>query len=207
MGPFLRTVVEIMDEHGEKEYTYADDNMGVNECFLEALFHIMPGVVGNNIWKAVHRCPRNPNFAKMQVGKMRELVTRSDEAFIIWTFENFYEGVLEEVESHFADNAGGGSGIATLKAKNRDSPNKGKYAKQGTRKYSGWTPEGKKRWNDLVTDCTMRWNREKPTGIAEEDWSKSVFVKKFEVDWIIRVTGRLLQTREKRVVLARLAIP
>ena len=170
MGPFLRTALD--------NGTYADDILGVNETFLDALFSIMPGVVGNNVWKGIHRCTRNPAYStgSVQVGKMTEMVTRSDEAFVIWCFENFFDSVMKDVEDHFAE-----------ASNQRERRLQGKYTKQGTKKYTGWPNDGKIRWNDLVRESTQRWNRQKPESVLHENWPRHMFEKMFEREWILKV--------------------
>ena len=174
-GPFI--VVESDNGPG------AEDKVEINEHYLELLFVLMPGIAGNHIWKGTQRCGRNPNYSmnKVRVGKMKEMVTPSDEAFVIWTCENFYDSVVHEVDQILKQEED-----ATHKIERRLQ---GKYTKQGTKKYSGWTPEGKLRWNELVKECGNQWiSLERDHHLRTQyEKAKHDFIDMFERDWIRKV--------------------
>ena len=60
----------------------------------------------------------------------------------------------------------------------------GKYTKQGTRKFSGWTNEGKVRWNVLFDESINRWAITKPSTIEEKKWPLTAFTKRFQDHWM-----------------------
>jgi hypothetical protein len=164
MGPFLRTV--------KQDGTYDNDIINVNEWFMEALFQLMPAVVGSNIWRGTVRCGRHPNYSrnKTQVGTIEEMVTLSDQAFICWGVENCYMAVTTEMENYdlLEDNW---------------TVVKPKWTRNATRRFGGWSDHGKTKWNTLMIETRERWNRKHPAEMDIDEWPKARFVKEFEDRW------------------------
>ena len=177
-GPFLKIA-------SDDDESSTDGSLIINQAFLEALFLLMPAVVGNNIWKGSHRCPRNPRYASGELprGSLTEMVTPSDEAFVIWCFENFYESVKHEVTTETEQNQANEQNQATHEAQ-IERKNHGKFTKQGTRKFSGWSQEGKGRWNAVVRDSTSWRNGPQPAGA---DCPKQEFKRLFQEQWFSTV--------------------
>ena len=166
MGPFVRTV--------KADGTYDDDIIKVNEWFLEALFQLMPAVVGSNVWRGTVCCGRHPNYSrnKIKVGTIEEMVTLSDQAYICWGVENCYRSVITELDNY--------------KLHEETGPvDKHKWTKNATRRFGGWSDSGKTRWNTLMVETRERWNRKQMAGTELDDYPKARFVKEFEARWFM----------------------
>jgi hypothetical protein len=163
MGPLKRSVSE--------DGGFLDDVLGPNALLLDAIFNLMPALVGSNIWKGVVRCGRHPNYSrnKVSVGTMEEMITISDMAMLSWGFENLYDCVVGEVENESA-------GLADDTSEKKRS----KWTKTATRRFGGWSDQGKVHWNGIMKDLKERWGEQDTT----LQMAKGDFKRLFEDRWV-----------------------
>ena len=177
MGPFLverdtRNVTT--GEAGREKIVKVVDNRtytGVNKVFLDMVFELQPALIGKTIWKGIVRCGRNPKFADktkyFPTGTLEELLTNSDMAFLIWAFVNYYDVCKNNCEMR----SYGTSHTDTVKPK---------FTRSATKKYDGWSDEGKRVWNyHMVEIRTVMKDQSNPfVGEFKEEfesrWKESV---------------------------------
>lgn len=165
MGPIQRTIRE--------DGSFGDDFLGPNPWFMDMMFMLQSTLIGTNVWKGVLRCHRNPKYSNNKVppGSFEELCTTSDMALSIWLFENEYDQVLKELDE---DEDIQDSGLAT------HNPENGKWTTSNTKKFEGWSDEGKQAWNNIMVLIKERW-----VDIPREhSRHKNEFIELFEQRWV-----------------------
>ena len=116
----------------------------LNRPYLDMIFQLMPAVVGVQIWRGQSRCGRDPAYQlnDVTVGGFQEMVTPSDQVFMVWAYENFYNDVVDDTKVPMVANDK--DNIILKKVR-------GKWTQQGsTDKYGGWKHEGKLAYNRLM---------------------------------------------------------
>ena len=114
---------------------------GLNRPYLDMIFQLMPAIVGVQIWRGQSRCGRDPAYqlGEVTVGGFQEMVTTSDQVFMVWAYENFYKDVVDDSKVPV---------VANDKENNILKKVRGKWTQQGsTDKYGGWKHEGKLSYN------------------------------------------------------------
>lgn len=171
-GPMLLQVKEV-DQNGNAIY---DTNFSGkhNIAFLAVLHNLMPSIAGMNVWKGSMRCARSTEFTNSmkKVGTLQEMVTTSDMAFLCWTIENYYDGVKSQVERMMVTDCDNPSPVEKLSEKSR-------WGANATKKFGGWTEEGKLRWNYIRGTLRHTWD----CVVRENENGKDKFTKEFEKIW------------------------
>ena len=171
VGPVLRSILVRDSGSGGYDGKYDSDYLGINSWFMEMLFELMPALVGKNIWKGTARCGRNPKYRNgdVPIGSFEELVTTSDMAFLVWAFENYYT-IAETVDLLKFENG------RQVETELGVSP---KWTRQAARRYDGWSPQGKERWNYYMKDMKLRMESGNPS-IGE-------LKERFSTEWKAKV--------------------
>jgi hypothetical protein len=118
----------------------SDEIIEDNDPFMFLVEHLFGQAHGLRNWKNA-KCYR----------KVSEILTVSDEAYILLSIENSWDAIKEEIDNNDEPEAGGKRGTYAH----------GKYTNQGTNlRYGGWTKEGIKRFNELYE--LVEKNRKEP---------------------------------------------
>ena len=99
----------------------------MNQAYLEAIFKLMPCMVGENRWE---------QLGKESQGDFDKMVTRTDEALLLWAIDCYWNVLATHPD---------------LKELGDNRPTKAPYyISEGntTRKNKGWTEEGKTKYNE-----------------------------------------------------------
>lgn len=174
-GPMLLEVGS-QDVNGDALYNNENMSNAHNSTFIAALFNLMPSITGMNIWKGSVRCGRNPAFfnnTKKKPGSLEEMVTASDMAFVCWAIENYYDGVKAQVYRLRLDDNDSPSPHEKYKEKSR-------WGANATKKFGGWTDEGKHRWNYIRKTIRLTWTEVQ----LVEGNGKHSFIQEFENHWL-----------------------
>ena len=127
----------------------------MNECYLEAMFTLLPCMIGENKWE---------QLGQESQGDFEKMVTRTDEGLLLWALDCYWNVVtISDKFKMTSDN------------RPRNNPY---YISEGnsTRKNQGWTELGKQRYNEIC-GLVREWRK-------DEYWYNEVWKNNFRSRWV-----------------------
>jgi hypothetical protein len=143
----------------------------MNQCYLEAIFTLLPCMIGENKWE---------QLGKESQGDFEHMVSRTDETLLLWALDCYWNVVALA------------PGLKVV-SDNRPESNP-YYISEGnsTRKNQGWTDLGKARYNEIFQRVSD--NRK------DRYWYGTVWKQNFHSRWLAsNRRGRKTSDRRKGV--------
>jgi hypothetical protein len=144
----------------------------MNQTYLEAVFNLLPCMIGENRWE---------QLGKESQGCFEVMVTKTDEALLLWALDCYWNVVAVSPNIVITDDE-----------RPLSTPY---YISEGnsTRKNQGWTELGKQRYNEYYKAICKKRN--------DHYWYGTVWKANFQARWEANCRrGRKTSDKSKGVI-------